>query len=161
MKINIIGPTGSGKTFLAEKLSQKLKIPQVSLDYVLFKHTRDKHREELPENEWRANLLKLLGEKDWIIEGVNPIIEVFETADMIIYLRPSISTALFRQWKRYFTDPKQKKEHGFKNNLKLSQYLIRQYQQHEDKGKEDDPKYSRVKKLDRILKKYKEKVVWL
>lgn len=142
-------------------MSQKLKIPQVSLDYVLFKHTRDKHREELPENEWRANLTKLLEEDNWIIEGVNPITQIFETADIIIYLRPSISTALFRQWKRYFTDPKQRKEHGFRNNLRLSQYLIRQYLQDEDKSKADDPKYSRVKKLDRILEKYKEKVVWL
>jgi adenylate kinase family enzyme len=157
----IIGPSGSGKTYLAKKISEKLNIPHINLDYFFFKHVVDKKREEIPENEWRKNLDDLLVTDNWIIEGVNPIREVFNTADKIVFLNPPITIALFRQWKRYFTDPKQRKEHGFVNNLKLSRYLIKQYMQEEDKSKAEEPKYSRVTKINRILTEYKNKTIIL
>ncbi len=158
MKINIIGPSGSGKTTLSKKLSQTLNIEPINLDYVFFRHAKDKQREEITEKEWRQNLNSKLKTNNWIIEGVNPIIEVMDNADLIIYLRPSLKTALFRQWKRYVTDPKQRKEHGFKNNLKLSQYLVKQYKEEDDPEKYEDLKYVRVRKLDKLTEKYKNKV---
>jgi len=160
-RIFVTGPSGSGKTFLAKKLSDTYGIPHTNLDYVLFRHTGDKHREEVPEREWKNKLKTIVKGKAWIIEGVNPIKEVMEAADKIIYLRLNIIDTLFSQWKRYFTDPIQRKEHGFINNLKLSGYLIKQHIEAEDLSKSDDPKYSRVKKTDRLLKDFAFKVVIL
>jgi adenylate kinase family enzyme len=158
MKINIIGPTGSGKTTLADTLSKKLNIQVTSLDYLFYKHTKEKQREEILEKVWKKELGRILKKQEWIIEGVNPINEVIETADLVIYLRPHIAIALYRQWKRYFTDSKQRKEHGFGGNLKLSQYLFKQYLENDDITSIDDIKYSRLKKLDRILEKHANKV---
>ena len=159
MKIGIVGPSGSGKTFLAEELSEKYKIKHTNLDYVFFNHIVDKSRVELPEKEWKEKLGKLLEEDNWIIEGVNPLIDVFNKADNIIYLRPSLFQSLFSQWKRYFTNPKQRKEHGFINNTKLTKYLLRQYLQEPDQKEYKNPKYSRVRKTDQITSKYKSKLI--
>lgn len=161
MRISIIGPSGSGKTYLAKKLAEKYNIAHANLDYVFYKHFVEKDREQVPESEWKRNLNNILDESDWVVEGINPIIGVFEKADKIIYLRPSIVTALFRQWKRYFTDPKQRGEHGFRNNLKLSGYLFKQYTECEDAAKKDDPMYFRVSKVDRVLRSYSSKLVVL
>ncbi len=161
MKTCVIGPSGGGKTYLATKLSEKLGISHINLDYVFYKHVVAKKREAIPEVEWKANLATIISQSSWIIEGVNPIKEVFDAADSIVYLRPSVIFALYRQWKRYFTDPKQRREHGFKNNLLLSKYLIMQYIEEPDATKMDDPKYSRVKKLDKVLQGYGDKVIVL
>jgi len=159
MKICIIGPTGSGKTDLAKELSERYRIKHTNLDYVFFKHVVDKSRIELPEKKWKENLNKLVSDKNWIIEGVNPLIEVFEKADKIIYLRYSLLQALYSQWKRYFTDARQRKEHGFANNVKLTRYLLRQYLQEPDPKKYKNPKYSRVRKIDRMMEKYTSKLI--
>ncbi len=96
-----------------------------------------------------------------VIEGVNPINEVFEIADRIIFLRLNIVETLISQWGRYLTDEVQRREHGFINNLKLSKYLIRQHVEEENLSKSEDPKYFRIRKVDRILKKYSNKTVIL
>lgn len=150
-KIYVVGASGSGKTYLAKKLADKHKIIPTSLDYIFYKHTKEKTREELSEKEWNLKLQEVLRKKTWIIEGVNLIPDVFEKADLIIYLRKSLANTIFNQWKRYFSDPVQRREHGFVNNLKLSRYLARQHLQKEDLSKVNDVKYSRVRKLDRIL----------
>jgi len=161
MKISIIGPSGSGKTYLSKKLSERTGIPLTNLDYIFYRHIKDKSREELPENEWKQNLFKIISSNNWIIEGTRPLKMVFDEAYMIIVLNPSIITSLFRQWKRYCTDPRQRKEHGFINNLKLSRGILRQYFEKEDLTKADDPTYYRISKVKRILKEYKSKLIQL
>ena len=158
MRINIIGPSGSGKTYLARRLSQKMKIKVGSLDYIFFKYSKDAGRIELPEQEWRNNLQKFLEQQNWIIEGINPVLEIFDRAEVIVFLRPSFSMSLFGQWYRFFTDPVQRKEYGLVANLDLTRYLIRQYFQSPDWGRMDDEKYFRVKKVDYLLAgKYRNK----
>jgi len=132
MKISIVGSSGSGKTYLARKLSEK---------------------------EWKKNLDRLLKKDSWIIEGVNPLVEVLEKADKIIYLRPSMLNALLSQWKRYFTDQRQRKEYGFLNNVKLTKYILRQFLQEPDPKEYKNPKYSRVRKVDRMVNKYAGKLI--
>lgn len=159
MKINIIGPSSSGKTTLAKKLSEELKIPHYDLDYTLHESIPGKKgRRELAEREWRKRLGEIFKRKDWIIEGVNPIKSVLEKADKIIYLKPPLAKSLYRQWKRYFTDPVQRSEHGFFNNLKLSRYIIRQYFKEADLTKLNDPMHTRLKSVEINLRKYKGKV---
>lgn len=59
------------------------------------------------------------------------------------------------------TDEKQRREHGFINNLKLSKYLIKQHMEEENLLKSEDPKYFRIRKVDRILKSYSDKSIVL
>ncbi len=160
-RIYVIGPSGSGKTYLAKVISNRFDIPHTNLDYVFFDHKVSKSRDEVDEKEWKRRLNKLIKEDSWVIEGVNPINEVFETADQIIFLRLNIIDTLVSQWKRYLTDEKQRREHGFINNLKLSRYLIKQHIEEENLSKSDDPKYFRIRKVDRILKSYSDKSIVL
>ncbi len=160
-RIYVIGPSGSGKTYLANVISKHFGISHTNLDYVFFDHKVSKSRDEVSDEEWKRRLNKLIREDSWIIEGVNPINEVFEIADQIIFLRLNIVETLVSQWKRYLTDEKQRREHGFINNLKLSRYLIKQHTEEENLLKSNDPKYFRVKKVDRILKSYSDKTLIL
>ncbi len=160
-RIYVIGPSGSGKTYLAKVISKQFDIPHTNLDYVFFDYKPSKTRDEVSEKEWRSRINKLIKEDSWVIEGVNPINEVFEIADQIIFLRLNIIETLVSQWKRYLTDEKQRREHGFINNLKLSRYLIKQQVEEENLMKSDDPKYFRIKKVDRILKSYSDKTLIL
>jgi adenylate kinase family enzyme len=160
-RIYVIGPSGSGKTYLAKVISKHFDIPHTNLDYVFFDHKVSKSREEVSDEEWRRRLNKLIKEDSWIIEGVNPINEVFELSDQIIFLRLNIIQTLMSQWKRYLTDEVQRREHGFINNLKLSKYLIKQHVGEEKLSKSNDPKYFRIRKVDRILKSYSDKSIVL
>lgn len=93
-RIYVIGPSGSGKTYLAKVISKHFGIPHTNLDYVFFDHKVSKSRDEVEEKEWKRRLNKLIKEDSWVIEGVNPINEVFETADQIIFLRLNIIDTL-------------------------------------------------------------------
>ena len=161
MRIYIIGPTGSGKTWLAQKLSQHYHIKHINLDYVLYTHITDKSRTELSEDEWMESLRTEMQQENWIIEGINPINEVFNAADKVIYLRVSLLYSLLNQWKRYLTSPAQRKEHGFINNIKLSQYVIKQHREEYLAEGIDNPKYFRISKMDKIIERYKSKVMTL
>ncbi len=160
-RICVIGPSGSGKTYLAKIISKRFGIPHTNQDYVFYDHKVAKSRDEVEEKEWKRRLNKLVREDSWVIEGVNPINEVFKLADQIIFLRLNIIQTLISQWKRYLTDEVQRREHGFINNLKLSRYLIKQHTEEENLNKSNDPKYFRIKKVDRILKNYFNKTLVL
>ncbi len=93
-KILIFGGIGSGKTTLAKKLSEIIKIKTYELDNIAFKDRKNWIR----ENEYNHDkkLRNLLKNKKWIIEGVYAgdwIIPIVKKADLIIILniKPSIS----------------------------------------------------------------------
>lgn len=162
MKISVTGPSGAGKTFLAKELSIKYSLNHINLDYVFFKHVQGTKSQDLVnENERRKYLNDTIKENSWIIEGARPVIKVFDSSDLIIFLKPPALIALYHQWKRYFTDSAQRKEHGFINNIRLSKIIVKQYMEKEDISQNNDPLYSSVRKLERILKVYGNKVIVL
>jgi len=146
---------------LSKKLSEKTGLPVTNMDYLFYRHVKDKSRVEVPEIEWQKDLSNVLASKDWIIEGTRPVKVIFDEADKIVVLNPTVFMSLFRQWKRYCLDPIQRKQHGFKNNLKLSRGIIKQYFEKEDLTKSEDPTYYRISKVKRILKDYSTKVIYL
>lgn len=97
-KIHIIGGGGSGKTYIANRLSKILDIICYDLDDVFWdndantygikalEHVRDKKIEEILKND------------SWIIEGVYHkwLFESFKNADIIFILRPNIYLQHFR-----------------------------------------------------------------
>lgn len=70
MKIFIIGGPGSGKTFLAKKLSAEHGIPHYDLDDLFWDNTAAVYGIERNPTERDALLDRILAENDWIIEGV-------------------------------------------------------------------------------------------
>jgi adenylate kinase family enzyme len=157
MKINIIGPSASGKTTLARKLSNGFNLKHINLDYVLFRHVGKKNRIAVKKDKYLAEIKGIVKGDNWLIEGINPFNIVLKNAEVIIWLKPSLLSALKRQWKRYFTDSRQRREHGFINNVKLSRYIIRQYLG--NPNKKTDPKGTWVKSVNRVLERYQDKVM--
>ena len=70
MKIHIIGGPGSGKTFLAEKLSAQLGIPHYDLDALQWDNTSLSYGKKRDSLKRDALLREILQKDDWIIEGV-------------------------------------------------------------------------------------------
>ena len=69
MKIHIIGGPGSGKTFLADRLSRQLEIPHYDLDDLQWDNAACYVTKRDPQ-ERDALLRQILQQEDWIIEGV-------------------------------------------------------------------------------------------
>ncbi|MBD3209673.1 DNA topology modulation protein FlaR [Candidatus Woesearchaeota archaeon] len=70
MKIRIIGGLGSGKSYLAKKLSKKFNMPFLPLDDIVWAFDPGDFMEKNPLKERDALLQKTLNKKHWIIEGV-------------------------------------------------------------------------------------------
>lgn len=86
MKIYIIGPTGSGKTTLSERLSKKYNIKCYELDLLVYDDDNN-HIKRLPEV--RDNMFnEILKKKSWIIEDVGR--QIFkkgrQESDIIYYI---------------------------------------------------------------------------
>ena len=69
MKIHIIGGPGSGKSFLADRLSRQLGIPHYDLDDLQWDNAAGYGTNREPQ-ERDALLRQILQQEDWIIEGV-------------------------------------------------------------------------------------------
>lgn len=70
MKIYIIGGPGSGKTYLAEKLSKELGIRHYDLDELQWDNNSDSYGVKRKPAERDRLLADVLKKNDWIIEGV-------------------------------------------------------------------------------------------
>ena len=101
-KIRIIGSSGSGKSFIAKKLSKELKINSYDLDDIFWfkKYTKRRSNPEISKR-----ISKILRKKQWIIEGIqyydHNIEKTFKDAEVIIWANPGIMTTLYRLIKRF------------------------------------------------------------
>lgn len=86
MKICIIGHPGSGKTYLANKLSDKTSIEKIDIDVLFDRHPLY----ALSKKLYARALTKLLDNKDdWIIDGYHVSLmptNLWKEVDKIIYL---------------------------------------------------------------------------
>ena len=99
-KIYIIGPTGTGKTTFASKLSEKYNIPWHELDIINWDDEHGNVRR--PEYEALEMFADILKNDSWIIEDVGR--DLFkkgrEQADIIYYIKESRLTSYWRITKR-------------------------------------------------------------
>ena len=70
VKIHIIGGPGSGKTFLAERLSRQFGIPHYDLDDLQWDNQADGYGTKRDPRERDELLNRILQWDEWIIEGV-------------------------------------------------------------------------------------------
>jgi len=103
-KIYITGPVGSGKTTLANKLSEKLKIPCHSLDILMYEKDNSKWG-NIPRDEGTRIILfdNIMAKDSWIMEdaGRKRFETGFDEADTIIFLHPKTLTRKTRIIIRY------------------------------------------------------------
>ncbi len=90
-KILIIGPSGSGKSYLARKLSAATSIPQTPLDDLNWNNDGAAIGIKRNESDRAARLDLVLQQPAWIMEGIyyKWLRSAFDDADVIILLQPS------------------------------------------------------------------------
>ena len=103
MKIFIIGPAGSGKTTLAEQLSELLNYPHTDLDDLFWDNQKDFFEIKREDTVRNKMYEKLLSQKSWIIEGayLSWPSDGFSLADKLIFLDLKPHVLSFRIIKRF------------------------------------------------------------
>jgi len=125
-RIYILGTIGSGKSFLAIRLSKILNIPHYDLDDIFFAKKFNIRREE---KERDRLFKKLCNKKKWIIEGVFSlwIEEGIKKSDLVVFVNPKTLVLLYRTIKRYIKREKSKikGKERYQENLKDLFGLVR------------------------------------
>ena len=126
MKIHIIGGPGSGKTFLAEKLSKELGISHFDLDDLQWDNKSASYGVKRSPDERDRLLNNVLSHNDWIIEGVYYAWcqQCFVVADRIYLLRVPRYKYRYRIIRR-FLRRKLGLEQGKKETLKSVSQLLK------------------------------------
>ena len=91
-RIAIVGGPGTGKTTLAQKLSEILKLPALHLDSVNFK----RNWEKIDDKTRDSIILEKAKEEYWIIDGnyVGTLPKRLERADLVILLDYSTASII-------------------------------------------------------------------
>ena len=103
MKIHIIGCSGTGKTYLAKKLSNKYNIPHFDLDNIYWDNSSEKYGVKTEIEKRNKSLQNILEKDDWIIEGIyyKWLEQSFKNADIIYILDLPKYIYKFRIVKRF------------------------------------------------------------
>lgn len=155
MKIYIIGSVSSGKSTLAKKLSETLKIPYQSLDEVV--HIPDKSTilgNRKRQVEERDNLFySVIYQKDWIIEDVGrPCFEDgLKEADTIILIEISTKIRNYRIIKRWIKQRLSIEKCIYNPRYEMLKCMLK-WSKDYDKGKD---------KFNERISPYQEKVITL
>ncbi len=102
-KIHIIGGAGSGKTYIAEQISNCLRIQKHDLDDIFWDNNANGYGVKSEEEVRDKKLNDILKNDSWIIEGVyyKWLYNSFEQADKIFVLKPAISLQDWRVITRF------------------------------------------------------------
>lgn len=126
MKIHIIGGSGSGKSYLANRLSREYGIPHYDLDELFWDNKAETYGTKRNPEERDALLEEILKNNNWIIEGVFYAwcLQCFSDADQIYVLNIPRYKYRFRIIRR-FIRRKLHLEKGKKETLKSLRDLLK------------------------------------
>ena len=153
MKIHIIGCSGTGKTYLARKLSEKYNIQHFDLDDIQWDNSADGYGLKMPVNKREELLKQILSQESWIIEGVYYawVTESFQRADVIYVLDIPSYIYKYRIIMR-FIKRKLGIEKGKKETFKSVYNLLKWTNKYQNNN---------LKEIKKILEQYASKVVWI
>jgi len=112
MRIAVLGYAGSGKTYIANYISEKKSVPVLHLDSIKY----DKEWKPIDNSFVLPQVLEFMSKEDWIIDGFYTYLlmeERLEKADMIILMLLPRFICLFQTIKR----KKSRNQEGYKNDL--------------------------------------------
>ena len=153
MKIHIIGCSGTGKTYLARKLSKKYNIQHYDLDDIQWDNSADGYGLKMPVNKREELLKQILIQESWIIEGVYYawVTESFQMADVIYILDLPSYIYKYRIIIR-FIKRKLGIEKGKNETFKSVYNLLKWTNKYQNNN---------LKEIKKILKEYESKVIWI
>ena len=154
-RIHIIGISGSGKSYLADKISKKLNIEKIDLDDIYWENKFSKKRELSCAKKL---LNKKLEQKDnWITEGIytNWISYAIENSDKIIWIQ--IDNNLKLSW-RIFSRWWKRRGENIESILSMIDLLKFQWNYKRIRTGKEKSLYSAHRKM---VEKYKEKLIIL
>lgn len=151
MKIHIIGGSGSGKTYLADKLSKEYNIKHYDLDNLQWDNNAETYGIKRNPDERRAMLQEILKEEEWIIEGVyyKWCKQCFSDADKIYLLEVPRHIYRYRIIKR-FIKRKLGLEKGKKETLKSLKDLLKWADSYSDND---------IPEIKKLIEPYTDKIV--
>ncbi len=151
MRIYITGLSSCGKSTISNKLSTYLKIPVYSTDNYFYKDYK-----KLKGNAYENAVEQFMTKNDWVIEGKVLSLKLLKSSDLVILLNVPIFLRITRQWSRFLSSKRQRKEYGFKRNIKLTYaHLKLQFFENLDSQKIDNPYYASNKKYELIVTELK------
>lgn len=136
MKIYIMGSTGSGKTYLSKKLSNKYNIESFELDKIVYdQNNLMTHRSD---KDIEKDFSKIINKKSWIIEdiGRKRFYKGRLLADKIYYIKISKLKTYKQMISRWYKQLKNKEDYNIKPTIKnLIKQLndVRLYKKQENK----------------------------
>lgn len=104
IKIHILGGAGTGKSFIANKLSKLLNIPHYDLDDIFWDNSVKHYGIKAPQISRDQKLEEIIKQNSWIIEGVyiSWLEPSFSVADKVFVLVPSVEIQENRIWDRFY-----------------------------------------------------------
>ena len=122
-----MGSSGSGKTRLASELAKRTGTPFFELDDIFWDNRADAYGIKAGEEQRQRNLLKIINQDSWIIEGVfyGWVGESFGKADQILVLDAPFSLLAYRMIRRYLKRKTGREKSKKKETLKSLTDLLR------------------------------------
>ena len=102
-RIHVLGGSGSGKSFVASKISAAFEIPTYELDELFWDNAVPTYGTRADQEKRDQALAAMVMQEAWVIEGVfyKWVITSFQRSDLIIVLNPSLWLRQWRVVKRY------------------------------------------------------------
>ena len=164
-RVYIIGTAGSGKSFLAKRISEKLDIPCYDLDDIFW---YKKYTKKTNKAKRKKALARIANKSNWIIEGVYSswTEQALRKANIVIILDIHIVKLTWRILKRYLSKHNSIHKESLKDVIFLINYAhsykkgthSSSYNQHIALVKKHKRKYiilKNVKQVNSFLNKIK------
>lgn len=153
-KIHIIGGPGSGKSYIAAKLSKMLGLPRHELDTFFWDHESEYFGSQTPPVKRAEKLARVVSQEKWIIEGVyhSWIEDSFHQADYIFVLKTNVYVRDWRLVKRFLLRKVKLASSPRKENVKMLVDLLKWNHQYDGNN---------LVQAIKMMKPYKDKVIIL